>query len=112
MTMQQKITAVVTSVDIGTPIELNASPFMGGAGRNALVKIPVLPLTSTILLQGAGNSGEGVPAEGSSDWSTILTITSASEQNQEIELPQYIRWNTTVLDADGPNVNIYLEGVQ
>lgn len=112
MTMQIKLTAVVTSVDIGTPVELNASPFMGGAGRNALVKIPVLPLTSTVKLQGAGNSGDGIPAEGSSDWTDILTLTSASERQYEISLPQYIRWNTTVLDADGPDVNIYLEGVQ
>lgn len=111
MSMQQKITAVVTSVAIGTPIELNATPFMGGAGRNAIVRIPVLPTTSTVLLQGAGNSGDGVPASGSAEWTTLLTLTSASERQYEIAIPQYIRWRTTVLAA-APNVEIYLEGVQ
>lgn len=113
MTMLKKITAVVTSVDIGTPETLNSTPFMGGQGRKATLNIPVLPLTSTIKLQGAPKNDTGAaPAEDSADWTDIVTITSASDQLQEIELPDYIRWNVTVLDADGPDVDLFLYGVQ
>lgn len=118
MSNKLKIDAVVTSVDIGTPIALNTTPLLGGAGREAKYSIPVLPLTSTVKLQGASKvSSDGlashVPDEDSTDWTDLLTITSASDHEGEIaDLPDYIRWNTTVLDADGPNVAIFLEGVQ
>lgn len=114
MPMILEISAVVTSVDIGTPQALDQTPLLGGQGRNAILHIPTLPITSTVKLQGAGidPTTGAAPVEGSSDWTDIVTITSASDPVQEIELPQFIRWNTTVLDADGPNVGMYLEGVQ
>lgn len=110
-----EITAVVTSVDIGTPQACDTTPLLGGSGREAKLSIPVLPLTSTVKLQGAPliDASTGIaPVEGSDLWEDIVTITSTSGQVQQIELPEQIRWNTTVLDADGPDVKLYLEGVQ
>lgn len=110
-----EIQAVVTSVDIGTPVALDETPLLGGYGREGKYSIPVLPLTSTVKLQGAGNDPDTgiMPVEGSDLWEDLLTITSASDQVGQInDLPKYIRWNTTVLDADGPDVKVYLEGVQ
>ncbi len=112
--MLKTLNAVVTSVDIGTPVELDETPFLGGQNRNALLRLRALPLTSTVLVQGAGRDPgtKEVPAEDSAAWTTIATLTSASPIVQEILLPEFIRWNTTVLDEDGPNVVIDLEGVQ
>ncbi len=114
MTMLKTLTAVVTSQDIGTPVELDESPFIGGQNRNALLRLRALPLTATILIQGAGRDPgtKEVPAEDSEEWTTIATLTSASPIVQEILLPEFIRWNTSVADGDGPNVVIDLEGVQ
>lgn len=104
------LTAVVTSVDIGTPTALNTTPLLGGRGKKGILRIPVLPLTSTVKIQGATKDEYGrQPAEGDSLWTDIATITSASAQIHEITLPDFIRWNTTVLDADGPNVLFYVE---
>ena len=109
-----KIAAVVTSVDIGAPVALTTTPLLGGAGREAKYQLAALPLTSTVLLQGAAKDADGAaPEEASTDWTTLLTLTSASDLVGQIDdLPDFIRWNTTVLDADGPDVVIYLEGVQ
>ncbi len=112
MSQSQKIQAVVTSVDIGTPIALAATPLLGGAGRNGILRCPVLPLTSTVKIQGAPliDVDTGVaPAEDSDKWADLATVTSTSEHQSEIVLPDFIRWNTTVLDADGPDVFFYVE---
>lgn len=108
-----KLTAVVTSVDIGTPVECADTPLLGGAGREAKLLVPDLPITSTVKLQGAGRQADdAAPAEDSTEWSDIVTLTSASDKEQQIVLPRWIRWNTTVLDADGPDVKVFIEGVQ
>lgn len=109
-----KIAADVTTVNKGDAIALNKTPLLGGWGREGIINIPVLPLTSTVKLQGAPAAATGeAPDAASTDWADLLTITSASEQVQQIDdLPEYIRYSTTVLDADGPAVNLYLEGVQ
>lgn len=111
MPIVQKLTAVVTTVDIGTPVELNGTPL--GQGREALLFTPTLPLTSTIKLQTADNdpSTKDVPAEDSTQWTDVVTVTSADDFVQVVEgLKRFVRWNTTVLDADGPNVALYLVG--
>lgn len=108
-----ELNAVVTSVDIGAPVTLNTTPLLGGEGKEALLRVPARPITATVLLQGAYRTQSGAaPAEDSPAWTTIATLTSASDSVQQIELPFYLRWNTTVADADGPAVAIYLEGVQ
>lgn len=109
----QKITADVTTVNKGSAIRLDETPLMGGKGRKAILHCPVLPLTSTVKIQGAPfiDADTGVaPVAGSSLWTDIATFTSSSEQEQEIEIPELIRYSTTVLDADGPNVLFYVKG--
>ena len=113
MPMLKTLTAVVTDVANGTPEKLNVSPFMGGQGRNAILNVPTLPLTSTVLLQGHPATATGAaPAGDSTGWATITTITSASARVQEIALPLWVRYRTSVLDADGPDVLLHLEGIQ
>ena len=52
-----------------------------------------------------------IPGDADTSWADLLTITSASDQIGEIaDLPECIRYSTTVLDADGPVVDIFLEG--
>jgi hypothetical protein len=112
MSMLKTLTAVVTSVDIGTPVDVNETPFLS---RKVIRRCRALPLTSTVKLQGANRDPgtKAVPAEDSTDWTDIESITSASAIVAEIgPLYEFIRWNCTVLDADGPNVVIDLEGVQ
>lgn len=113
MPIVQKLTAVVTLVDIGTPLDLGKTQF--GNGRNALLRITsALPLTSTILIQTAtaDPNTKAVPAEDSTLWTTICTLTSADDVVQEVKgLQRFVRWNTTVLDADGPDIVMYLEGL-
>lgn len=105
-----ELNVVVTSVDIGTPTALDTTPLMGGLGRNGVMRIPVLPLTGVFSIEGATHDEDGAePAEGSALWTEIAEITSASDQIQEITLPNYIRWNTTTDDGDGPNVKVYIE---
>ena len=108
------ITADVTTVNAGDAIPLNKTPLLGGHGREAKYSIPDLPLTATVKLQGApATAAGGVPASNDPAWADLLTITSASPQAGELpDLPEFIRYSTTVLDADGPAVSIYLEGVQ
>lgn len=113
MTILSKLLAVVTSVDIGVPVAMDATPLLGGKGRNATFEAPVAPLTSTVKLQGAyKDSTGGMPAEGDAAWYDIHEFTATSDLMGEFELPDYVRWNTTVLDADGPDLDIFIRGVQ
>lgn len=112
MGMLKTLTAVVTSVAIGTPVELDQTPFLS---RKVIRRCRALPLTSTVKLQGAPRDPDtkAVPASGSSAWVDLETLTSASAIVAEIgPMYDFIRCNCTVLDADGPDVVIDLEGVQ
>lgn len=110
------ITAAVTTVNNGDPIKLNTTPLAGGHGREAKVHVPTRPLTSTVLLQGHGetaNGNQAAPAADSAGWATIATIEDDTAQLFELaDLPAWIRYRTSALDADGPNVIITIEGVQ
>lgn len=113
MSMLLTITADVTTVNNGASQRLDTSPFMGGQGRKAILRVPVLPITSTVLLQGHPITEDGLdPSAASSGWATVVTLTSTSPTIQEVELPYHVRYRTSVLDADGPDVLLYLEGVQ
>ena len=109
-----KLTADVTAVDILTPVALNTTPLLGGAGREAILDIPVLPLTGVFSIEGAPTDPDTgtVPIEGSALWTEIVEIDASSDQKQQIELPDWIRINVTTADGDGPDVPCYLEGVQ
>lgn len=110
-----KLTVVVTSVDIGTPVELDETPLLGGQGRKAILRMPVNTVTGVFKLQGNSRDPDtkAVPAEDDSGWTDILSVAAATTvPTQEIELPEFIRWNVTTADADGPDVLVYLEGIQ
>lgn len=111
----QKITTDVTTVNKGAGIALSVTPLLGSASRKCKYRIPTLPLTSTVLIQTAprvDSSTGAAPAAASTLWTTLLTLTSASEMFGEVTPDYWVRYNTTVLDADGPAVLVYLEGVQ
>lgn len=112
MSNLKTLTVDVTAVDIGTPERLNVTPLQGGQGREAMYHVPVLPLTSVFKLQGHDSPEADAPAENDAGWYDLATIDKDSEKMGEIRLPAWIRWNTTTLDADGPDVLVYLEGVQ
>jgi hypothetical protein len=107
------LAADVTTVNNGAATALNRTPLLGGAGKECRAFCPVLPLTSTVLVQGAPriDPDTGVaPVAGSSLWTTLATFTSASAQVQSIDdAPDLIRYRTSVLDADGPVVNVHIE---
>lgn len=120
MTNIVKLTVDVTAVDILTPVLLDKTPVAGGAGREAIVRVPTAPLTSVFKLQGHDghgiNNGDGTwtpPAENDAGWADVATINATSEKIIEVaDLPRWIRANVTTLDADGPDVLVYIEGVQ
>lgn len=109
-----ELAANVQTVNNGAAVALDESPLLGGQGREGLLRLPVLPLTSTVLIQGhPAMADKSTPLEASTDWTTLATLTSASDQVQRIaDLPDWVRYRTSVLDADGPVVNVYLEGEQ
>lgn len=113
MSMLKTITAVVTAADILGVEELSTTPFSGGHGRKAILNVPTLPLTGVIELQGHPVTADGLaPAEASTGWALIAEIDSTSVHMQEIELPVWIRYEITTADVDGPDVPLYLEGIQ
>jgi len=115
MSNLQKITCDPTTVNTGAAIALSTSPLLGSASRKCRYSIPVLPLTTTILIQTAprvDSSTGTAPASGSSLWTTMLTLTSASEQKGEVTPDYWVRYKTTVNHAADPSVLVYLEGIQ
>jgi hypothetical protein len=115
MSMFLKLTTDVTTVNKGAAVALSSTPLLGNASRKCFYKLNAAPLTSTCLIQTAprvDSSTGAAPAAASTLWTTLLTLTSASELEGEITPDYWIRYNTTVLDADGPAVLVYLKGVQ
>jgi hypothetical protein len=114
MANQRKISVVVTAVAILTPWKNGTTPLLGGAGREAILRIPKLPNTAVFKLQGAPTDPvtNDVPVSGSALWTDIVTINASSDQQQELtDLPLWMRANVTTLEATTPTV-IYLEGKQ
>lgn len=109
----KKLIASVATVNAGTPQRLNTTPLQGGHGREAKYSIPVLPLTGVFKLQGHDSAEAAAPASNDTGWYDVLTIDASAGQVGEIaDLPSWIRTSTTTADADGPDVAVYLEGVQ
>lgn len=114
MPMQMKLLQPVTAVAIGAPVAMNATPFLGGKGRNATLSLGAQPTgTTVVLLQGAPKTAAGgLPVPGDASWYTIATFNATNDIEGEFELPDYIRANTTVLQAAAPDLDIFLYGVQ
>lgn len=88
---------------------LNVTPFVGGRGRSAILSLAgAVGGSGVVKIQGASTDIHTTP--GTSDWSDIVSLTSASPLTQEIELPQWIRVNVTT--AGTGTVTINCEGVQ
>lgn len=107
MSKLKALTCVITSVAINTPVAFNKTPHLGSGNRSYLMTVDVLPITSTLLIQTAPrvDSATGAqPASGSSLWTTLATLTSASLQTQEVTPDYWVRGKCTVLDADGPDI--------
>jgi hypothetical protein len=111
MSMLKTLTAVVTTQDILAPVEIAATPFLT---RKVVRRLRALPLTSVIKLQGAPRDPgtKAAPAEDSTSWVDIETLSSSSATVAEITTYDYLRFNVTTADADGPDVLVDLEGVQ
>lgn len=114
MTMLKRITADVTTVNIGTPEAMNATPHLGGKGRNAILEQLTPTITAVLLIEGAPKDASGnEPAEDDESWTTIMTVgAAAAPQKIEFELPDFVRYNVTTLDSDGPDVDFLIHGVQ
>lgn len=113
MTMQRIITVDVTAAAIDTPIAMNATPFLGGKGRNVMFDVPKAPLTSVIEIQHAYKDAAGnMPAEGDAAWVTAATIDATSSLSGEFEVRDFVRTEVTTADVDGPDVDVVLKGVQ
>lgn len=113
-TMLKTLAAALSITGTGAQagILLNESPFMGGAGRNAILELDA-PVggAGSILVQGhAGLPGKTLPAAGDAGWTTIVTLNAASPLSQEIALPLYIRTNVAV--AGTGTITAKLKGVQ
>jgi hypothetical protein len=91
--------APTTALGGGSGILLLAtSPFEGGMDRNAFLEIETLPTTGTITLYGTDLAAGGpTPSPTDPSWASIGTITSASVQLQEIQLPVWLMANVTTI---------------
>lgn len=114
MSMLKTVTADITTVNKGTPVAFNASPFT--AGKNCLVTILAIPLTSVVVLETAPRFDPATgttPAAASTLWTTLKSYSSASTLAPFELTPNYwVRYNCTTLDADGPVITWNFEGVQ
>lgn len=102
----------LTGTAIGPAISCNESPFLGGAGRNAIVGLDAAPGGAAVVkIQGhAGLADRSTPASGDSGWSDIVQFTSSDPLEKEIALPRFIRYNITTLGTG--TLNARLRGVQ
>lgn len=103
----------ITATDIGAPIKLDDTPFMGGKGRSAYLGLAAVPAGGgVILLEGHNGDANGTsePAEDDDGWFTVATINAAAPLTQEIEVPLYARLNITTLGTG--TLTAWLDGVQ
>lgn len=102
----------LTATAIGTPVEMNESPFLGNpqvGKRTAIMRLSALPGGAAVL-EIQGHDAIDEPAEADEGWYTIETLTSASELATEIELSRWMRTNITTLGTG--TIDIDLEGIQ
>lgn len=114
MTMRIELQQPTTAVAIGTPVAMDSTPFLGGYGRNIKWQAPANPTgTAVVLLQHAYKDSTGaMPAAGDAAWVTIATLNATSDIQGEVEVRDYVRLNTTVLQAAAVDARVYLDGVQ
>lgn len=110
LSLAQAVSTAATAT--GTGVALNTTPFLGGQGHEAILNIVAPAASVTVKIQGnpaANYAGAPVPAAGDAGWVDIVSLTSASPLQQEIKLPNWIRYNITGAAAGTFSAN--LEGV-
>lgn len=114
MSMLKSVTANVQTVNKGAGVAFNASPFT--PGKNCTVAPVAIPLTSVVNLETAPRFDPATgttPAAASALWTVLHTYNSSSTLEPLEVTPDYwVRYNTTTLDADGPDVKFIFRGVQ
>lgn len=101
----------ITATGAKTPVALTATPFLGGQGRSGLLSLQAaVGGSGSIKVQGNDSVEATVPAEADAGWYDIVTLTSASQLEQEIEFPRYIRLN--VATAGTGTLSATLHGTQ
>jgi hypothetical protein len=102
----------LTGTAIGPAISCNESPFLGGAGRNAIVYLDAAPGGAAVVkIQGhPGLASKAAPASGDAGWADIVQFIAGDPLGKEIALPLWIRYNITTLGTG--TLNARLRGVQ
>jgi len=101
----------ITATGAQAAVLLSKTPFVGGRGRSAIVDLnAAIGGSGVVKLQGSTNDIHTTPGTSDPSWTDIVSLTSASPLQQEIELPQWIRVNVTTAGTGTATIN--LEGVQ
>lgn len=102
----------LTATAIGPTISCNESPFLGGAGRNVVVRLDAAPGGAAVVkIQGhPGLASRVAPTSGDTGWVDIVSFIATSPLAQEIALPLFVRYNITTLGTG--TLNARLQGVQ
>jgi hypothetical protein len=110
------ILALVSALDITAtgpqaPIRCNVTPFQGGQGKSAILNCKAaIGGSGVVKVQGNPSPLADTPANNDPGWVDIVSLTSASDLRQEIEVPCWIRVN--VATAGTGTATLKLEGVQ
>lgn len=102
----------ITAIAKEAGIHLNTSPFLGGQGHNALLRLEdPIPGTGVISIDGSDLVQDTAPAAADASWTSLATLQAGSPAEQEITLPVWIRVNITASNASG-TATINLQGIQ
>lgn len=99
-TMIQNLMSAVslTALAKGPATLLNVTPLAGGRRRNALLDIDVLPAGGGVItIEGSSNDIHTTPGASDPSWTTVVVLNASSPLEQEILLPQWIRYNITTV---------------
>lgn len=101
----------ITAAAAQAGIRCNVTPFQGGQGKSAiLTSKAAIGGSGVVKVQGHPSPLSDPPASGDAGWVDIVSLTSASDLRQEIEVPCWIRVNVTTVGTG--TATLKLEGVQ
>lgn len=101
----------ITATGAQAGVLLTKTPFVGGRGRSALLKLnAAVGGSGVVKVQGSSNDAHTTPGSTDPSWTDIVSLSATSPLEQEIELPTWIRLNVTT--AGTGTVNVALKGVQ
>ena len=99
----------LTGTAIGPAVDLNETPFMGGAGRKSIVEMETAPGGAAVVkFQGhPGLASKATPASGDAGWYDIATFNASSKRSFEVDTPRWGRYNITTLGTGTGVMNLY-----